>query len=621
MPFGSIKNTYYLYIVVISMKYTTRLYKFILFAGLLLYLFCSLSSAHAQSTWKSNALLLLQKKEIKALNNWCKQHITYDNTFRDSLDETLSILDSSKNYSLALDIINKGIQTFNYKELWVDKYIFEQKGLLSKQANSTLQSLLDFINGDDLLTTQLANRFLFYNDETGAILVYERAISIIRNNYIYFGPLSKLYARNNRIPEALETLFNGGIYLPNQAEEIKASLLDIIQNDDLKLRQCQKGVLKKLNEQPNNAFLNELLIWIYTLKNDWDQALVLEEALDTRLQENGQRIFKFIDLALKNNALKPAEEALNYLSSNANRVDAHFVLLKRLAISQSQLKASLGNDTVVRHTLHNLFSQLQKDTIRFFDEGTALDYVSYLTQYEHQYKKALQLVNRCIDRYADERNLEGNAKLWKGDLLLLLNKPWEASLLYSQVEKAFREDALGEEARYKNAKLAYYTGEFEWAEGQLSVLKTATSELIANDALKLSMLIIENKTNDSVNIAMQAYAKADLFLFQNKPKEALQLIDSICTLNPSHPLQDDFQFLKASVLKSINDFDGAILALEKIKKEYANDVLADDAINELATIYVYLKKDANAKVCYEELIEKYPGSTFVNNARLFLNKK
>ena len=100
----------------------------------------------------------------------------------------------------------------------------------------------------------------------------------------------------------------------------------------------------------------------------------------------------------------------------------------------------------------------------------------------------------CIDRYADQRSLEGNAKLWKGDLLLLLNKPWEASLLYSQVEKTFREDALGEEARYKNAKLAYYTGEFEWAEGQLSVLKTATSELIANDALKLSMLIIENKT-------------------------------------------------------------------------------------------------------------------------------
>jgi len=79
--------------------------------------------------------------------------------------------------------------------------------------------------------------------------------------------------------------------------------------------------------------------------------------------------------------------------------------------------------------------------------------------------------------------------------------------------------------------------------------------------------------------------------------------------------------LKASVLKSINDFDAAILALEKIKKEYANDVLADDALNELATIYVYLKKDATAKVCYEELIEKYPGSTFVNNARLFLNKK
>ena len=603
------------------MKRTTNNFKYLLFTSILVGLFTCLHSAHAQTPWKAKALELLQKKEFKALYNWCKQHITYDNTFRDSLEETLSILDSTKNYSLALEIINKGIQTFHYKDLWVDQYVFEQKALLSKQANNTLQSVLDFINGDDMLTTQLAYRFQFYNNDAGAILVYERATSILRNNYVYFGPLSKLYARNNRIPEALETLFNGGIYLPNQAEEIKASLLDIIQDDEIKLRQCQKGILKKLNEQPNNAFLNDLLIWIYTLKNDWDQALLLEEALDTRLQENGQRIFKFIDLALKNNALQPANDALNYLSSNANRADAHLVLLKRLSIDQSRLKASLGNDTAIRHSINNLYSQLQKDTLRFFEEGTAIDYVSYLTQYEHQYKTALQLVNKCLERYANDRALEGTSKLWKGDLLLLLNKPWEASLLYSQVEKTFREDALGEEARYKNAKLAYYTGEFEWAEGQLSVLKTATSELIANDALKLSMLLIENKTNDSVNWEMLAYAKADFLLFQNKPKEALQLIDSSCKQNPSHPLQDDFLFLKASVLRSINDFEGALSALEKIKKEYSKDVLADDALNELATIYLYLKNDAKAKECYEELLEKYPGSTFVNNARLFLNKK
>ena len=95
----------------------------------------------------------------------------------------------------------------------------------------------------------------------------------------------------------------------------------------------------------------------------------------------------------------------------------------------------------------------------------------------------------------------------------------------------------------------------------------------------------------------------------------------MCKQNPSHPLQDDFLFLKASVLKTINDFDGAIRALEIIKKEYNKDVLADDSLNELANIYLYLKNDAKAKECYEELLEKHTGSTFVNNARLFLNKK
>ena len=108
------------------MKHTTTNFKYLLFTGILVFLFTCLQSAPAQTPWKAKAFELLQKKEFKALHNWCKQHITYDNTFRDSLEETLSILDSSKNYSLALEIINKGIQTFNYKDLWVDQYVFEQ---------------------------------------------------------------------------------------------------------------------------------------------------------------------------------------------------------------------------------------------------------------------------------------------------------------------------------------------------------------------------------------------------------------------------------------------------------------------------------------------------------------
>src|SRR5690606_27458413 len=141
------------------------------------------------------------------------------------------------------------------------------------------------------------------------------------------------------------------------------------------------------------------------------------------------------------------------------------------------------------------------------------------------------------------REFIGKAKLQLGDYQILTGQVWEASLTYSQVDKAYREDFLGEDARFRNARLAYYRGDFAWAQAQLSVLKASTSELIANDALYLSVLITEN-TPDSNNAALLLFSKADLLLFQNKYDEALRTLDSISTLYPKHPLQDDVLMLR-----------------------------------------------------------------------------
>jgi hypothetical protein len=52
------------------------------------------------------------------------------------------------------------------------------------------------------------------------------------------------------------------------------------------------------------------------------------------------------------------------------------------------------------------------------------------------------------------------------------------------VDKEEKESPLGEEARFRNAKLSYYKGDFDWAQEQLKVLKASTSELISNDAIE-----------------------------------------------------------------------------------------------------------------------------------------
>ena len=63
--------------------------------------------------------------------------------------------------------------------------------------------------------------------------------------------------------------------------------------------------------------------------------------------------------------------------------------------------------------------------------------------------------------------------------------------------------------------------------GQLDILKAATSKLIANDAMELSLLISDNIEEDSLTTPLQMYARADLLEFRNLDNDALAVLDSV----------------------------------------------------------------------------------------------
>jgi tetratricopeptide (TPR) repeat protein len=207
-----------------------------------------------------------------------------------------------------------------------------------------------------------------------------------------------------------------------------------------------------------------------------------------------------------------------------------------------------------------------------------------------------------------------------GDYHILTGNYWEAALVYMQVDKDFREDMLGEEARFRNAKLSYYQGDFEWAQGQLTVLKQSTSELIANDALYLSVLMIENVAPDSNMVPIKRFAHADLLMFQNKDAQAEALLDSINKAFPEHPLKDDILLQRSRIALKHRDYIKALGYLKEIYEKHADDVLGDDAVFKTADIYEnYLHQKDEATKFYEKLIINYPGSTYVQTARKQLN--
>lgn len=487
----------------------------------------------------------------------------------------------------------------------------------SKKAKEPFEQAIQLLNGDDMLTTKMANAFIDIGQDQYAIQTYERATQLLRNNFIYGTPLARLYAKTGDIENAMNALLNiGPMQIPGIIDT-KTTMLEILGNDPKKLQIAQKALVKRVNEQPENSWYGELLTWIYTQKDDWDGALIQITAIDERNKENGQRLLEFArtakqakqyDIAIKalDAIVELGKEQTLYTVANAEKMNVQMLQLEN--------NPSYTAEDVTK--LSKAYEQFFTDFPQYYNTETIRDYAKLEAQYNNNPEKAISLLKKALEDQNARKEFIGLVKLQLGDYYLLTGKIWDASLLYSQVDKAFKEDQLGEEARFKNAKLAYYRGDFDWAQGQLSVLKASTSELIANDALYLSVLITENIPPDSNLVPLRRFAYADLLLFQNKDKDAEALLDSISQAFPDHPLNDDILMLRAKLAIKHRDYQKALDDLKKVYDQYGKDVNGDDAVFQTAQIYeLYLKQPAAAKKFYERLIVDYPGSTFVQTAR------
>ena len=177
-------------------------------------------------------------------------------------------------------------------------------------------------------------------------------------------------------------------------------------------------------------------------------------------------------------------------------------------------------------------------------------------------------------------------------------------------------NSISEDAAYRNARLAYFTGDFTYAKGQLDVLKAVTEDLIANDALNLSLLIADQTQIDSAGNALKMYARADKLIFEEEPDKALATLDSIDKAFPGNTLVNDVYMAKAKILIQKKQYELAVQLLLKISEGTKDNLWADDAVFMLGDIYDnYLNDKTKAKVYYQKIITDYPGSLLLNEAR------
>lgn len=574
--------------------------------------------AAAQSDQVSQARQYVESKEYAKAIDIYKKLYDQTPTDQDLYREYFTAVFAVEDYKNAEKLANEQIKMRPQNPLlFIDLGKVYEKTGKGKKAEELYNKAIQYINGDDLLTTQIANSFAAAGNDKYTILTYERAQELLHNPYVYGNSLARLYAKTGDADKAINALLNAGPAQIGGIEDTKATMLELFGTDDQKLLAAQKALVKRINAQPENPYYADLLIWLFTQRNDWDGALIQIQAIDERNREGGQRLLDFANEANRQQQYEIAVKALDAVIAKGN--DKPFYIIAKAEKLSIQLDQLQNNPQFKPEEVNKLSKDYEAFLIeapQYLATETVKDYALLEAQFNNNPQKGIDLLTKAIAQPSARKDFIGACKLQMGDYYILAGKIWDASLTYSQVDKAFREDALGEEARFRNAKLAYYRGDFQWAQGQLSVLKASTSELIANDALYLSVLITENIPPDSNLVPLRRFAYADLLLFQNKDQQAEALLDSISQAFPKHPLNDDILMLRAKLAEKHGDYAKALDYLKTIYIQYGKDVLADDAVFKTAELYEKrLHQNDQAKTFYEKLIIEYPGSTYVQTAR------
>lgn len=429
--------------------------------------------------------------------------------------------------------------------------------------------------------------------------------------------LAEVYALRNDREAMIDEYLLFALTDRSNLEYIKGALQDqLVKQDDFDA--FEKILLEKLQKNSNESVYNELLLWLYLQQKRFYRAFIQAKALDKRYKLEGNELLNIGLISLKNKDYKSAQTIFKYIIDTYPN-SANYPLARNYYIKAKE-EVVKNTFPIEESSIYSLIEDYQKliqevgKNTKTFDalRSVASLYAFYLDQKD----TAVVILEEAIGISRGRTDYIAQCKTDLGDIYLLKDEPWEATLLYSQVEKLKKEHPIGYEAKLRNAKLSYYKGEFELAQEHLDILKEATSREIANDAMDLSLLIQDNLAFDTTGAALKDYSVIDLMIFQHQDEKALANLDQMLDKYPGHSIEDEVLWRKANMLLKLGQPDSALTVLQKIVETYPDGILGDDAFFLLGKTFEETLKDTEkAKEIYEELLVKYPGSIFTAEAR------
>ncbi len=509
-------------------------------------------------------------------------------------------------------ILNKLEEGHVYPTLYIELGYNYTLQNLPKEATKYYRKAIDKIEENPNFGYGVGYRFQKYALLDQALEAYSKAMELNpKLDYNY--QMARVYGEQGNI----EKMFHSYLNLIEQGRTSKSNVLrnidDFISSDpESENNITLKSLLLKNAQKSPNTLWNEMLSWLFVQQKQYGSAFRQEKAIYRRMDgANTQRLQELGKTALEDNDSETAKEVYEYITENSG--DEIVKLNATLNLIDIQL---LDNDPKKYAVIEKEFETLtQLHGYKAQTLQLQVAHANFLTFKMDKPEEAITILKNSLELPLNERG-KAFIKLALGDILVFGQRFNEALIYFSQIQTKLKNDILGQNARFKVAQTSFYKGDFDWALTQLKVLRSSTSQLIANDAMQLSLLISDNSLQDSTQTALKKYARADLLAYQNKTQASITALDDILQNHKGEKIEDEALLKQGKLLEEQKEYESAEFNYLKITEFYANDILADDAHFALGELYrTTLNQPEKAKEHYEKILFNYQDSYYFPQAR------
>lgn len=583
------------------------------------FLACSLPSFGQKDVELQQAISLEANGQIEEAISIYKDYLKRNKT-EQAYSLLCNALQNNGDFETAEDYLKEAAKIFpRQSDFGVKLFLLYEQTGKSRKAEKQFERLLKNLKANNSDILKLGNAFLYSRHSEEAKKVFLRGRELLGDNSAYGFQLGNIFMQENDYEAIAKEYLLLLEYKPQSLPQITANLSGLFAKDSVKLiKSVEEEWTKLYKTQNHNPYFAQFGLWLYTQNGKYEKAFSMAKNIDKTFEEgSGAGVLDFAENMNDANALSVAEQAYEYVMNKGKEAAFYqrallgytSVLYKKFMRTASDKKALAR----LTQSFELIFSEYGYNRDNF---TTILQAAEIMAFYDDKAQEAVDLLEKCQGNNSFSINQKAEMKLLSAEIYNRFGDSWQANLLCSQVDKDCKNSPLGDKAKFFKAMLSYYNGEIEWALSQFKALRASTSKLISNDALEYSILIEENRDEDSTFTGMQWFAAAEREREYRHYEKALNYIDSIEQAYFYHPLFDECLYLRALIAKDKGNIDLADSLLKSLLLKYPYDLTADDAIMRLAEIAETYNKDlSTAKSYYQQLILNYPASLYVTQAR------